>query len=65
MRNDFEQLMFETLKSNVPATQDDKTCNEIFRNLHDRIKGDLQTIFWFSYLKAYKLITLRTKFKNL
>ena len=29
------------------------------------LKGDLQTIFRFSYLKVYKLITLGTKFKNL
>ena len=29
------------------------------------IQGDLQTIFRFSYLKVYKLITLGTKFKNL
>ena len=29
------------------------------------VKGDLQTIFRFSYLKIYKLITLGTKFKNL
>ena len=28
-------------------------------------KGDLQTICRFSYMKVYKLITLRTKFKNL
>ena len=29
------------------------------------LKGDLQMIFRFSYLKRYKLITLGTKFKNL
>ena len=29
------------------------------------IEGDLQTIFRFSYLKVYKLITLETKFMNL
>ena len=29
------------------------------------IKGDLQTICRFSYMKVYKLITLGTKFKNL
>ena len=29
------------------------------------IKGDLQTIFRYSYLKVYKFITLGTKFKNL
>ena len=29
------------------------------------LKGDLQTIFRFSYMKVYKLITLGTKFKNL
>ena len=29
------------------------------------IKGDLQTIFRFSYLKVHKLITMGMKFKNL
>ena len=29
------------------------------------VKGDLQTICRFSYMKVYKLITLGTKFKNL
>ena len=29
------------------------------------LKGDLQTICRFSYMKVYKLITLGTKFKNL
>ena len=29
------------------------------------VKGDLQTIFTFSYLKVYKLITMGMKFKNL
>ena len=29
------------------------------------IKGDLQTIFRFSYLDVYKLITMGMKFKNL
>ena len=29
------------------------------------VKGDLQTICRFSYMKVYKLITLDTKFKNL
>ena len=29
------------------------------------VKGDLQTIFRFSYLKVYKLITMGMKFKNL
>ena len=31
---------------------------------YDIVKGDLQTIFRFSYLKVYKLITLGTKFKG-
>ena len=29
------------------------------------LKGDVQTIFFFSYLKVYKLITMGMKFKNL
>ena len=29
------------------------------------LKGDLQTICRFSYMKVYKLITLGTTFKNL
>ena len=29
------------------------------------VKGDVQTICRFCYMKVYKLITLGTKFKNL
>ena len=29
------------------------------------VKGDLQTIFRFFYLKVYKVITMGMKFKNL
>ena len=39
-----------------------KLRTKITRNI---LKGYLQPIFWFSYLKVNKSITLGTKFKNL
>ena len=42
-----------------------KVCELAFSPCFSSLKGDLQTIFRFSYLKVYKLITLETKFKNL
>ena len=33
--------------------------------MRTELKGDLQTIFRFSYLKVYTLITMGKKFKNL
>ena len=35
-----------------------------FKLMWTLLKGDLQTIFRFSYLKVYKLITLGTKFNE-
>ena len=37
----------------------------IISYLQIHVKGDIQTISKFSYRKIYKLITLRTTFKNL
>ena len=37
----------------------------IYQNYTLALKGEVQTIFTFSYPKVYKLITMGMKFKNL